>query len=70
MTSDPSCQVNGICGIERGPGHNGETHRERRSLGRRGRGEGEKAGQRRDCGELSLSHPGGLAVFTELSVTW
>lgn len=60
MASDPGCQAEVICGVERGPGHGGETRREKsREEGQQGRGAERKAGQGRDCSERLLCHPRG-----------
>lgn len=48
----------------------GETHRDEKSGEEAGRG-GEKAGQGRHCGELSLSLPGAGCVYGAVShVVW
>lgn len=77
MAADPGCQAKVIRRVERGPGHGGETRREKsREEGQRGRGGGgwggaeRKAGQGRECRPALTLSPQGLSVFTELSVTW
>lgn len=52
--------------VEGGPGHGDETSRDEKSE-EEGRKEGEKAGQGRHCGELSLSHPGAGCVYGAVS---